>query len=347
MACSFCRQESLRNPGESFSKRHEALNVEGASGMVCAVSATSKNDPKYRGYSYGVRHVEGRAGVPLLDFVDVELARENEPPPQTRLTALELIELGSIYLNDERCLNSSRVLKASDRVRIHTRPRRYPQPIDLRNRIVSETEDVLTVDKPAGLPVHALVDNINENLISYLIELRGGGLFITHRLDIDTSGLVLLAKTPEAAARLNRAFADGTVKRTYAAYVHLAVLPGEYVHFMEPSPKAPKHVAETEHEGWQRCGLTILSCEEQLGATSILTEGRTTWSAQDVVITGFFRLEIQLQTGRPQQIRAQLAALGAPIIGDESYGSSIRLIDLESGKSAIALRAIDVTMTSV
>ncbi len=316
------------------------MNVRGLSGTVGAVSASTDNDPKFRGYSYGVRHLNGRQGLPLLEVVDCELTREQEPAP---LTSIELIELGSIYLNDERCLNSGRIVRAEDRLRIHTRPRRYPRPNDLRERIVSETEDVLIVDKPAGLPVHALVDNIGENLISYLLEMRGGSLLITHRLDVETSGLVLLAKTPEAAARLNRGFAEGSIKRTYAAYVTRAVALGEHIHFMEPSPKAPKQMSVTGHEGWRRCALTILSCDERASATSILSEGRTTWSAGETTLALVFRLELELQTGRPQQIRAQLATLGAPIIGDQSYGSPFRLIDKESGKSAVGLRAIDVS----
>lgn len=310
-------------------------------------SEPKTDDPKFRGFSYGVRHVQGLSGLTLLAFVDGELTREmmrnREPAP---LTALELIELGSIYVNDERCLNSARLLLETDRVRIHTRPRRYPQPKNLIDRIVSETDDILTVDKPAGLPVHALVDNIKENLISYLEDLRGGALFITHRLDIETSGLVLLAKTQEAAARLNRSFADGTIKRTYAAYVTNAVPIGEHLHFMEPSPKAPKKVDFVEHAGWQKCGLTVLSCEERVGETSLLTEARTTWSLGDSSVARVFRLEIQLQTGRPQQIRAQLAALGSPIIGDESYGSPFRLTDLDNAKRAVALRATNIVIIS-
>lgn len=305
-----------------------------------SLAAQFSDDPKYRGFSYGVRHVVVEHATTLLSLVDRELAQEREAPP---LTALELIELGSIYVNDERSLNISRALLEGDRVRIHTRPRRYPQPPGLLARVVSETEDVITVDKPAGLPVHALVDNIKENLISYLEDLRGGTLLITHRLDVETSGLVLLAKTPEAAARLNRGFAEGTVKRTYAAFTMTSVSLGEHVHYMEPSPKAPKHVEASPREGWQRCALNVLSCEERIAETSAISEGRTTWTS-DQVLTRIFRLEIELQTGRPQQVRAQLAALGAPIIGDKAYGSVIQLTDSENAKSAVALRAIQISL---
>jgi 23S rRNA pseudouridine1911/1915/1917 synthase len=304
-------------------------------------------DPKFRGFSYGVRHCVVAAssdGQPtLLDFVETQLSREKESPP---LSAIELIELGSVYVNDARSLSASQRLLEYDHVRIHTLPRRYPQPADLLSRIISESEGVVIVDKPAGLPVHGLVDNIKENLISYLEDLRGGTLLITHRLDVETSGLVLLAKSPDVQARLNRAFAEGTVKRTYAAFIEQAMTLGSHVHYMEPSPKAPKVVSIESQDGWQRCDLTVLSCEERIGETSLLAEGRTSWQLDEgVAITRYFRVEISLQTGRPQQIRAQLAALGVPVIGDKNYGSLFHLIDADSGRSAVALRAIEIIET--
>lgn len=323
---------------------------------------SSSDEPRFRGYSYGVRHLDVSAPTTLVDFVSRALFREG-----VELTALELIELGSVYVNDERSLSVSRALTVGDHVRIHTRPRRYPQPVDLLSRIVSEDDDVLVVDKPAGLPVHALVDNINENLISYLEDLRGGPLFITHRLDVETSGLVLLAKTPGAQARLNCAFAEGTVKRTYAAFTLAPVALGVHVHYMEPSPRAPKTVSATPAEGWSHCSLEVLCCDELAGETSVISEGRTEWTAvaadESVVagepaqalapmaapgasqpaLTRLYRVEITLRTGRPQQIRAQLAALGAPIIGDTAYGSPISLVD-EADRKAVALRAIRVSL---
>lgn len=310
--------------------------------MLNAVTDQLASETKHRGYSYGVRHIWPNQTLPLLEIVDDELAKEN---PRPELTALELIELGAVYVNDERCLNVSRPVDTPDRIRIHTRPRRYSRPIDLELRIVSETDEILIVDKPAGLPVHALVDNIKDNLIAFLEDSRGGRLYITHRLDVETSGLVLLAKSAQTQARLNHGFATGTIKRTYAAYVTKPVSPGEFVHYMEPSPTAPKHVEVAPHDGWQECRLKVLSSDKRLAETSAINEGRTTWhSAQ--TLAEIYRLEIQLTTGRPQQIRAQLAALGAPIIGDEKYGSPFQLIDSGSEHSAIALRAISVSETS-
>ncbi len=305
---------------------------------------SSSDEPRFRGYSYGVRHLEvSTPGSTVLDFVSRALLRE-----EASLSPIDLIELGSVYVNDERSLSVGRVLSVGDHVRIHTRPRRYPQPADLASRIVSEDDDVLVFDKPAGLPVHALVDNVSENLISYLENLRGGSLFITHRLDVETSGLVVLAKTATAQAKLNRAFAEGTVKRTYAAYTLAPVTLGRHVHYMEPSPKAPKHVSPIATEGWAHCSLDVLCCDELSAETSVISEGRTTWTTRaesepSPVLPRVYRMEIALQTGRPQQIRAQLAALGAPIIGDSSYGSPIQLVD-ESSRSAIALRAVRVSL---
>lgn len=307
------------------------------------------NEPTYRGYSYGVRHLVADRTVTLIEFVDEALGREPAKPELAlgeiageRLTAVELIEIGAVYVNDERSLNVSRGLSKGEHVRIHTRPRRYPRPGALERRIVEETQDLLIVDKPAGLPVHALVDNIKDNLISYLEETRGGRLYVTHRLDVETSGLVLLAKNPETQARLNRGFAEGTIKRVYAAYTEKPVAIGDYVHFMEPSPTAPKTVDAIERPGWQRCALTVVRCEVRRAHTHVLTEGHTGFRLERP-LEEMYRLEIRLRTGRPQQIRAQLAALGAPIIGDLKYGSTHALSDAESGRTAVALQAIAIS----
>lgn len=288
------------------------------------------------GFRYGVRHVTPVSPISLVEFVGEQMLKELNPS----LSALELVEMGSVYVDNERCLKTDRLLKAGAEVRIHTSPRRYPCPRDLRDRIVSETSESLVVDKPAGLPVHALVDNVRENLQAYLEDLRRETLYITHRLDVDTSGLVLFAKSADAQVRFNLAFVNGAVKRTYAAYVENPVAPGEYIHFMEPSLKAPKHVSPTETDGWQRCALNVLSCTLLEGETSAISEGRTTWDlTTSETMHDVYLLTIRLQTGRPQQIRAQLAALGSPIIGDASYGSSFRLTEAGSGSKAIALRA--------
>jgi RluA family pseudouridine synthase len=273
-----------------------------------------------RGQEYGVRHLLCQRAQTLAEFLSAQA-------PSAR--AIELIELGSIYVNDARVQSGQHVLAEGDRVRAHLEPRRYPEPVSIT--VAEKTPDYWIIDKPAGLPVHALVDNANENLISFLEKQTGERLLITHRLDTDTSGLILLARNPKAQAWLNGLFREKRIKRTYIALTEIEIHERGYVHFMAPTPQAPKTVQVNPCEGWARCELRVVECRPN-------TETQV-WHGGDLGTA--YRLKVELQTGRTHQIRAQLAALGAPIIGDRLYGSRIQLQD-HTGARAIALRASDI-----
>jgi 23S rRNA pseudouridine1911/1915/1917 synthase len=259
---------------------------------------------------------------------------------------MELIRLGSIYLNDNRIFDLGTNLRIGDHLRVHLEPRRFQKPHDLRSRITEETKDYLVVDKPAGLPVHAFVDNREENLISFLEQDLGIKLFVTHRLDVDTTGLVILAKSADSQAEFNEAFRSRTLKRKYLALIEKRVELGTYVHYMKQSPKAPKEVTVEETEGSLRCELRITSVEEaKVGGGFVATNLGRKWVAKDPMPTKAFEIEIELVTGRTHQIRAQLAALGAPLLGDSIYGSGFPLQDESTGAAAIALWAFKIQTT--
>lgn len=225
----------------------------------------------------------------------------------------ELLKLGSIYLNEVRVENLFSTVCSGDHLRIHTQPRRYSKPEHLRSRIVETTEEFYVINKPCGLPVHSQVDNSRENLITFLEEELREELFVTHRLDIETSGCLLVARTLSARSAINRLFREHLIGKHYVAQVEKFVEPQTYVHFMKPSFTAPKEISSTEQEGWLRCELKVVSCNRNSD--------------------GHFDLLIQLITGRPQQIRAQLAYLSSPILGDKKYGSTVSF-----GDNCIALR---------
>jgi 23S rRNA pseudouridine1911/1915/1917 synthase len=259
-----------------------------------------------RGAEYGVVHGEAiRAGA-LLSILSREFMIEDS-------RAGDLIELGSVYVNENRTIDREATVESGSRIRVHLEPRRYRVPA-LRERIVQTYPDFYVVDKPSGLPTHALVDNRIENLISGLSIQLGESLFITHRLDIETSGLLIVARNPEAAARVNALIASKAIRRFYRAETSNPVSLGRHIHYLEPSPNAPKRVSVDPHPDWKRCELEVLRC------TSKANDG--------------FEVEIELHTGRSQQIRAQLAAMNAPIDGDRAYGSKVDL-----GIGYIALRA--------
>lgn len=300
------------------------------------------------GAKYGVVHFlvpeNESASLTLMDF----LLRETDESAQ-RLE--ELLWLGAIYVNRSRvcCDNSDGTntstectLKPGDRIRAHLGPRRFYGQPGLSRRIIKKTEDYILVDKPAGLPVHALVDNARENLLSLLeVDLKET-LFITHRLDVETSGMIVIARNKKTQSAINKLIAARRVKRLYYAWVETSIEPGSYVHYMESTPIAPKTVVSEAREGWLHCELTVLSCE-QVSAQGIIQNYKVIAEnedpSQDALSRLIYRLEIELGTGRTQQIRSQLAHMGAPILGDWKYGSSFKMTDIETNGPAIGLRA--------
>lgn len=283
-----------------------------------------------RGENYGVFHFlfqnETASSCPIIELLQAQLKL---PPERLK----ELIHLGSIYLNQKRCLDACTRLKKGDHVRIHTEPRRFSYPDKLVTRIVTTHPDYYVVNKPAGVPTHALVDNRRENVLSFLEQELDEKLFITHRLDLETSGHLLIARNLTAQAHLNRAISERKIKRTYNVWISAPVPPGTYVHFMEPSPKAPKRISHAPLNGWLRCELSILKCTR-----SDSRELGQLWLTNKA-LNNLYRLEVVLGTGRSQQIRAQLAHLNSPIVGDVRYGSPFTLQEQTSLAPAIALNA--------
>lgn len=220
----------------------------------------------------------------------------------------ELLRLGAIYSNKRRVLDNRKLPKGTY-LRLHLQPKRFDVAgVDWKKRIVKEGRNFLVVDKPAGVPVHASLDNQEENVLEQLRRATGAPLFVTQRLDIPVSGLMVYAKNQDFQRQFNQALADHQVVKKYAALTEVAPSPGKHVHFMEPNERSPRVVGLEEKPGWQRCELSILETRpigQPLG-------GQYTEST------------IVLYTGRTHQIRAQLSALGCPILGDRSYGSRSR-----------------------
>ena len=239
---------------------------------------------------------------PLLDFL---LPTEPE--------ALDLMELGAVYVNEERCLNPGRALAFGDRVRVHTSPRRFKIPTDLERRVLSETSDYLVIEKPFDFPTEPTVDNLKENLIEALSETRGAPFFLVHSLEIESSGLVLVAKSLSSQASLKASFTLGRIERTFAVF--------------------------TETEVHSLNVARVIDCVEYAAETEVLAEGRQEWKCSQV-LPRYFRTTLVSTRMRPGDIRKSLADQGSPMIGDAKNGSSIGLTELATGRSAIALVTI-------
>lgn len=255
----------------------------------------------------GVVHLRSGHGGTVAEILVESLGGT---PPPTREHADALLAFGAVYRNRRRLLADAPVT-AGDYLRVHTRPRRFPaRDVDWPSRVVAETEGYLVVDKPAGVPVHATLDNARENVSACLGALRGERLLVTQRLDVTTSGLLVLARTVELQRRFNRWLAARLVDKCYRAVTLAAPPVGEHVHFMLPSSRAPRTVIAEP-------GTGSLECRLRVERVAPLRDGA-------------FEVELRLLTGRTHQIRAQLAALGAPLRGDAMYGGGEGTLRLQS-----------------
>jgi len=269
--------------------------------------------PKVVHFNY-VSEQDGRSKKRLDHFLAVNL------PDHSRSQVTRLIEQGHVQVNGKPVSKSGHFLASGDEIIVTLMPPRElkgrPQDIDLD--IVADENDFIVINKPAGLLVHhaptsrdevSLVDGLlfhfNE-LKQFGDDLRPG---IVHRLDKQTSGLVLVAKNQKAQQTLTDLFKNRLIKKTY-----LAVASGhpdregciEY-----PIGRHPRLRHKMSHRG--------IASREAITRYSVLSY------ADDTSLVAFFPV-----TGRTHQIRVHAAAIGHPIIGDVTYGSTSRLINRQA-----------------
>ncbi len=186
----------------------------------------------------------------------------------------------------------------------------HPQPQAMALNIVYEDEHLIVVDKPAGLVVHPAPGNPDRTLVNALLAHCGdrlagiGGVKrpgIVHRLDKDTSGLVVVAKTELAHQKLSSAFAAHAITRAYLALVHGVPNPGQgtITTRIGRSQTNRKKMAVVARGGKE--AITRFRVLRSFGLKAAL-------------------LECRLATGRTHQIRVHLAAKRHPLIGDQVYG---------------------------
>jgi len=180
-------------------------------------------------------------------------------------------------------------------------------PTGLELPVLYEDDQLCVIDKPAGLAVHGAPGDTGPSVAAWWLEKLGeaAGAFdverpgIVHRLDKDTSGVLVLARTPAAQAALSAAFEARTTKKTY-----LAIVDG-----VPDRPKAVIDAPIDRHPG-DRTRMAIV------------TRGREARTAYEVLHSDGRRalIEVHPETGRTHQIRVHLAAIGVPVSDDAVYG---------------------------
>lgn len=183
-------------------------------------------------------------------------------------------------------------------------------PQDIALTIAYEDDALIVVDKPAGLVVHPAAGNPDGTLVNALLhhcrgQLSGiGGIArpgIVHRIDKDTSGLLVVAKTDAAHEGLARQFADHSIERAYLAVVHGCPVP--------PAGTVRGHIARSHAD---RKKMALVS--EGRGKHAV-THYRTL-----EVFGGAALVECRLETGRTHQVRVHMASIGHALLGDPVYG---------------------------
>ena len=236
---------------------------------------------------------------------------------RSRLQAL--IAEGRVSLADQTIRDPNKRVKPGEVFVVEIPPPApaEPQPQAIPLVIVHEDADLIVIDKPAGLVVHPAAGNLDGTLVNALLAHCGdslpgiGGVArpgIVHRLDKDTSGLLVVAKTERAMRSLAKQFAAHAVERVYEAVVWGAPRAGDGLveGNLGRNPFDRKRMAVLRGQG--KPARTRYRVLEPFGADKV---GEKPFAAL---------VECRLETGRTHQIRVHLAHIGHPLIGDSTYG---------------------------
>ncbi|MFZ5470259.1 MAG: RluA family pseudouridine synthase [Myxococcota bacterium] len=222
----------------------------------------------------------------------------------SRAQAEHLVTLGAVYVDGRRCLEAKRVLRAGQKVtavleesgRGGLEPARPSLPL----AVLYEDEELLAANKPPGLSAQPTPGRVGESLLDLVSAHLGRDAGLVHRLDRETSGVTVFAKTKAATSALAAQFREGAVRKRYLA----ATMPGlpERGTIELPIAKDPTR------PGRQRAlrhgnGKPAVTDFERLFADEV-----------------YCLVALFPRTGRTHQLRAHLRALDAPILGDALYG---------------------------
>lgn len=250
--------------------------------------------------------------------LDVVLSLVIEEASRSHLQ--KLIDIGRVEVNGE--INSSKKykVKTGDAVRVT-----IPEPVhlnvtpeDIPLDIVYEDEDVLVVDKPKGMVVHPAAGNFTGTLVNAILYhcktlssingvIRPG---IVHRIDKDTSGLLMIAKNDAAHRSLAEQLASHSITRAYRAVV--------YHNFQEDEGTVNAPIGR-DPKNRLKMAVTQMNSKEAITHYRVLQR-----------FGSFTYIECRLETGRTHQIRVHMAHINHPLLGDAVYGPKKKVMGVET-----------------
>lgn len=246
-------------------------------------------------------------------------------PAYSRTFLQELIAKESVTINGVKIGKASTLIKLKDTVQVHfpntSHQKKETSHHDFGVTIIKQAEHFLIINKPAGLIVHSSTTQSTEPTLVDWIEqhcedIKQVGMVdrpgIVHRLDKDTSGIMILARTNYAQQNFTQQFKDRTMSKTYHAIV-------------EGSPQAQGVVdAPIGRHPVKRHKMAAFKAADQIRSSDIrsaVTQYKVLEYYQDSAL-----VELKPVTGRTHQIRVHMASIGHPLLGDQTYGKKSKLI---------------------